>query len=102
MSRKVFLSPRAEAQVAAMHSYICGQSGEARADMVIDCLLGACLGLDMFPARGSRRDDIHPGLRIIGFRRQATIAFIIEAERVVIHGILGRGQDVGRLFDDED
>jgi len=37
----------------------------------------------------------------MGFRRQAIIAFIVEQERIVIHGILTRGQDIDRLFDEE-
>ena len=101
MTRPIFFSRRAEEQVAAIHAYIAEQSGEARADAVVGRLLDACRALNTFPARGSRRDDIRQGLRVMGLRRRATIAFIIEPERVVIHGVLGRGQDVTRLFDDE-
>ena len=101
MKRRVVLSPRAEQHVTAIYDYIFEQSGELRADTVIGRLLDACHELDTFPLRGTQRDDIREGLRVMGVRRQATIAFIVEAERVVIHGILGRGQDVNRLFEDE-
>ena len=100
--RRVVLSPRAETDVAEMYAYISDQSGEARADIVVNRLLVACQKLDMFPEQGIRRDDLHPGLRVMGYRRQATIAFVVEADRVIIHGILGKGRDLERVFDDSE
>jgi toxin ParE1/3/4 len=101
MGRPVVISLRAEGHVAAIYAYIATRSGEARADLVTDRLLAVCEGLEHFPERGTRRDDIHPGLRVMGYRRQATIAFVVEPTRVVIHAILGRGQDIERLFDED-
>jgi toxin ParE1/3/4 len=101
MKRRVVLSLRAEKQVEALYDYIFDQSGEKRADLVIGRLLQACYGLDIFPFRGTKRDDVREGLRVMGFRRQASIAFIVEEERVVIHGIFGRGQDLALLLEDE-
>lgn len=43
--------------------------------------------------RGHRRDDIRPGLRIIGFERRVTVAFVVGAERVVILRIFYGGRD---------
>jgi toxin ParE1/3/4 len=43
--------------------------------------------------RGRRRDDIRPGLRIIGFERRVTVAFAVEEERVVILRIFYGGRD---------
>jgi toxin ParE1/3/4 len=102
MKRRVVLSPRAEQHAAEIHAYILENSGEQRADTVVGRLLGACHDLELFPLRGNQRNDIRPGLRVMGFKRYATIAFEVEAERVVIHGILWRGQDVDRLFEDEE
>ena len=102
MKRRVALSPRAERHLAALHAYILEQSGELRADAAARRLLDACHGLDIFPLRGIARDDIREGLRVMGVRRQATIAFMVEAEQVVIHGILWRGQDIARLFEEEE
>ena len=31
-----------------------------------------------------RRDDLRPGLRVVGFERRIAVAFIVEPERVVI------------------
>jgi len=43
-----------------------------------------CERLDYASERGTRRDDIRPGLRIIGFEGRVTVAFMVEAERVVV------------------
>ena len=40
-----------------------------------------------------RRDDLRPGLRIIGFRRLVTIAITVEPDQVVILGIYHGGRD---------
>ena len=42
------------------------------------------MALETSPARGTRRDDIRPGLRTIGFERRPTIAFRIVWREVVI------------------
>jgi hypothetical protein len=47
----------------------------------------------MFPERGRRRDDLRPGLRIIGFGRRVTIAF---------HVADYAGRDLRRAFRDPD
>lgn len=101
--RQVVFSPRAEAQLEAIYRYIVHQPGEQRAETFVTRLLAACRGLADFPERGAQRDDVAPGLRVMGYRRQATIAFTVEADRVLIQGVFGRGRDVERAFgiDDE-
>ncbi len=51
------------------------------------------MGLSMFPERGTRRDDVRPGLRVLGYRRRVTITLIVEPDTVVIIGIFYGGQD---------
>lgn len=60
-----------------------------------------CDGLGTFPERGTKRDDILPGLRVIGYRRRATIAFAIEPQKIVILGVFYGGQDFEAAFRDE-
>ena len=43
-----------------------------------------CLAFDYFPERGVRRDELRPGLRIVGFERRVTIAFHITPALVVV------------------
>ncbi len=55
-------------------------------------------GLKSFPERGTVRDEIRPGLRLIGFERRVTVAFLVDGDDVVILRILyaGRQFDVER------
>jgi toxin ParE1/3/4 len=57
-----------------------------------------CLGFATFPERGTRRDDLRPGLRTIGFGRRVTIAFHVSDDRVTIDRILYAGRDLARAF----
>ena len=52
-----------------------------------------CEGLDYASERGHRRDDIRSGLRIVGFERRVTVAFVVEPERVVVLRIFYGGRD---------
>ena len=51
------------------------------------------MGLATLPRRGTRRDDIVPGLRTIGFERRVTIAFRVLANVVEIVTIAYAGRD---------
>lgn len=102
MSRRVIFSPRAEAHLDSIHHYIVEQSGPSRADAFVERLIKVCESLADFPERGIRRDDLYPNLRVMGFRRQVSIAFTFEDAAVIIQGVLGRGRDLARAFNDEE
>jgi toxin ParE1/3/4 len=44
--------------------------------------------------RGTRRDDIRPGLRVVGFERRVTIAFHVDDTTVTIDRILYGGREI--------
>ncbi|KAA0689404.1 type II toxin-antitoxin system RelE/ParE family toxin [Neorhizobium sp. P12A] len=48
---------------------------------------------EAFPQRGTTRDHIRPGLRIVGFERRVSIAFVVEPTEVVILRVLYAGQE---------
>jgi hypothetical protein len=50
-------------------------------------IVAFCLRLTTFPLRGNQRDDLLPGLRMIGFER----AFVVTDEAVPIEGIFNGG-----------
>ena len=52
----------------------------------------------MFPDRGARRDDLRPGLRVLGFERRAVIALQIASDSVTILRIPYGGRDVETSF----
>ena len=56
-----------------------------------------------FPERGTRRDDLAPGIRTIGFERRATIAFAVSADTVRIVRVFYGGRDFeAELRDEQD
>jgi plasmid stabilization system protein ParE len=57
--------------------------------------------LGTFPHRGSLRDHIRPGLRVIGFRRRVSIAFTVDQDAATILGIFYGGQDYEAALRDE-
>jgi plasmid stabilization system protein ParE len=61
-------------------------------------IVSYCLGFTMFPERGRRRDDLLPGLRVIGFGRRVTISFHIAGDRITIDRVLCGGRDLTRAF----
>lgn len=93
MARKVYFRPQAEADLTALYDYVSSRAGLAVAGGYIERIEAACLALADFSERGTRRDDILPGLRTIGFERRATIAFRILGTRVEIVTIAYGGRD---------
>jgi toxin ParE1/3/4 len=59
-----------------------------------------CERLDFASERGSQRDDVRKGLRVIGFKRRVTIAFVVEADCVAILRIFYGGADWENELDD--
>jgi plasmid stabilization system protein ParE len=79
------------------------EAGERTARAWADRLIVYCEGFATFPERGTRRDDIAPGLRTVGYRRRATIAFRVDGNVVVILRMLhgGRALEAVEDMDDE-
>ena len=98
MNRKVIFAPAAEADMLSLYDHIADRSGSVRAMGFIDRIETYCLGFAVAGERGTRRDDLRPGLRIVGFERRVTIAFHLDADTVVIDRVLYRGRDVAGVF----
>jgi toxin ParE1/3/4 len=49
--------------------------------------------MQAFPERGTRRDDLAPGVRTIGFERRVTIAFRVLEDAVEILAVAYAGRD---------
>lgn len=102
MSRSVVYSPRARQQLTELYHWITEQSGSPdRAEGFATAIIDYCEELADSPMIGLARDDIRPGLRTIGFRRRAVIAFSADDESVEVHGVYYGGQDFERLIDEE-
>lgn len=89
------LTEEAEDDLFAIYSYIADHASSAVARQYVNRIHDFLAGLDTFPERGTLRDEIRPGLRIVGFERRANVAFVIEGAEVVILRLLY----AGRQFD---
>ena len=98
MSHRIDFSPEALGDLIDLYDYIAARDGAERAIGYIDRIEECCRSFSVFPDRGIRRDDLRPGLRILGFERRAVIALHIEANTVTILRILYGGRDVETAF----
>ncbi len=92
MTHRIVFSERAEDQLDARSAATEQDSGRARAESFTGAIVDFCMGLSLFPERGTRRDDLRPGLRILDWCRRVTIALTVEPGVVVILGIFYGGQ----------
>ena len=98
MKRRVIFAPEAQDDLLSLYSYIVEQSGPSTAIGYINRIERYCLGFDVASERGTRRDGIRKGLRIVGFERRVTIAFHVEPDTVTIDRIFYAGRDVHELL----
>lgn len=97
MKREVVFAPEARADLLQIYDYA-ASGGELRALAYVERIAARCRRLADFPERGTRRGDLFPGLRTMGFERRGTIAFIVEAETVTILRVLHGGRDLDVAF----
>lgn len=93
MQYPVVFTPEAQEQLAALYRYIAAAASPQIADRYTSAIVTYCEGLQTFPHRGTRRDDIRPGLRITSYKKRVVIAFDVDADRVSIIGVFYGGQD---------
>lgn len=91
--RSVILAPEALEDLDAMYRHIALAAGSAVADRYLQRLEDHVLGFDLAAERGTQRSDIRPGLRIAGFERRITIAFMVGKETVTILRFFWGGQN---------
>lgn len=93
--RAVAIAPEAERDLFALYDRIADAASPA---VAIGYLGRVRTWLETFETaseRGTRRDDIRPGLRTVGFERRLTVAFTVADDRVVIVRVFYGGQDWG-------
>jgi toxin ParE1/3/4 len=104
VTRQVVFAPEALQDLLQLYDFIAADSGSERAGGYTERIVAYCLTLVTFPERGTRRDDLRPGLRTTSFRRRVTIAFHVTATTVIIDRVLYGGRDLsprlGREVDD--
>lgn len=48
-----------------------------------------------------RRDDLVPGLRVVGFGRGVSLAILVGSDTVTFVRVLYGGRDLGAVFDED-
>lgn len=98
MKFKIVFAPEARDDLHELFDYIAEQDGPQRAMTYIGRIEKVCLSLQTLPNRGTLREDLRPGLRVMGFERRALIAFRVSSDTVAILRILYGGRSVERAF----
>jgi toxin ParE1/3/4 len=65
--RQVVFTPEARIDLFEIYDWIAAKAGFQTAISYIERIETYCLGFELASERGHRRDDISPGLRIVGF-----------------------------------
>lgn len=91
--RRVELSEEARADLIALYDWIAEAAGPATALSWTERLEGWCMGFELASERGHLREDIRPGLRIVGFERRVTVALVVEDDRVIILRVFYAGRN---------
>lgn len=94
MNYRIVFSPEAIDDLEEVLVYLAPEMGLAPAREYVGAIRDYCAGFSTFPNRGMRRDDIRPGLRLVGYRRKATIAIMVRVDTVTIARIFHRGRNV--------
>lgn len=92
MAFRIDFAPEARDDLRSLYLFIAERAGDDRALAYVERIEAFCRGFADFPVRGTARDDLLPGLRIIGFERRFTIAFHLGSNSATFDRILYAGR----------
>lgn len=91
----VRLSPEAEADIVDIYRSISEASmSSVVARQYVERLTSYLETFEVFPERGSLRNDVRQGLRVVGFERSVSVAFVVEQDSVVILRLAQNGRQI--------
>lgn len=96
--RSVVYAPEAREDLLALYDRIAQAASAQVALAYVERLAGWLAAFATASERGTRRDDVREGLRIIGFERRVTVAFTVSDAQVVILRLFYGGQDWGEVL----
>lgn len=94
MDYRVRLHELAAAELDKIFDDITAEAGPVIAGRYVGGIYDLIEGFTTFAERGTVREGPVAGLRIVGYRRTASIAFIVEGDQVTILGVFRRGQNI--------
>jgi toxin ParE1/3/4 len=86
------LTHAAQRDIDELLEYLVPVAGDGVARGYIGRLKSFLARLEKFPKRGTVRSDVLEGLRIIGFERSLSIAFVVEGNIVYVLRVLSKGR----------
>jgi toxin ParE1/3/4 len=97
-ARVVDFAPECLDDLRSLYDRIADSADVDTALGYLERLEAFCRGMAVAAERGHRRDDIRPGLRIVGFERRITIAFTVSDTRVSILRVFYAGRNWKRTL----
>ena len=94
MSRRVVFHDDAKRDLGNLSDWVAERASVRTARGYAARIRRYCERFDVFSERGTRRDDLRPGIRTIGFERRVTIVFTVTPDEVVILRLFYGGRDV--------
>lgn len=91
--RNILFAPEARDDLLTLYHWISDKAGADIAINYIGRIEEFCNNFDIASERGHSRDDIRQGLRIVGFEKRLTIAFIVSDQAVTFLRIFYGGQN---------
>ena len=92
-SRVVIFSKTARIDLLDIYEWIAESVSWETASRYITRVEQFCMSLDLASERGARRDDLRPGLRVIGFEKSISIIFEVTDDSVNILRLFRAGRD---------
>ena len=104
MLYRVAFAPEALAQLTSLYDYIAEAASPATAARYTEAIVAYCEAMEHFPARGHRRDDVRPGMRVTHYKKRTVIAFAVDDQALLVSiiGVYYGGQDYETLLQDDD
>ena len=95
-SYAVIIDRDAAADIQSIRNFIAERRSLEFANAFAGRIVAYCESLGALPHRGTKRDEVWPGLRTVAWRRAITVAFEVsdETKRVTVLGVFYRGRDV--------
>lgn len=94
MIHSLVIHPEAESELNSIYDYISERIGPESAWAYIRGVRDYLYRLSAFPERGSIRDANVNGLRLIGYRKRLSIAFVVRENNLIILGFLYAGSNI--------
>lgn len=82
--RRVVFAPEAGDDLAGLYDWIAEQASPSTAIAYLARVEAFCRRLSVGSERGHLRSDIRPGLRVVGFERRLSIAFVVGEDDVTV------------------